>query len=71
MAFFFPCKALKNLISLKSVLRIQIRIRWIRTILASWIRIQGAKYQTKTEKKMFHSQNEPKSELLKKDPHQN
>ena len=32
-----------------SVLRI--RVRWIRKILASWIRIQGVKYQSKTAKK--------------------
>ena len=55
---------------LHSVLRI--RIRWIRKILASWIRIrknmriQGAKYQPKTKKKTF-SLSKPKSELLKKE----
>ena len=50
---------------LNAVLRIQ--IRWIRKILASWIRIriQGAKYQPKTAKKTFYSK--PKSELLKKE----
>jgi len=38
---------------------LRIRIRWIRKILASWIRtrkymrIQGVKYQPKTEKKNF------------------
>ena len=35
----------------KSALRIRIRIRWIRKILASWIRIPGAKYQPKTATK--------------------
>ena len=32
-------------------LLLRIRIRWIRKILASWIRIYGAKYQPKTTKK--------------------
>ena len=37
------------------MLRTQIRIRWIRKILASWIRIQiqGVKYKLKTAKKNF------------------
>ena len=55
----------------KPVLRI--RIRWIRKILASWIRIrknmririQGAKYYQKLQKKVLLSK--PKSELLKKE----
>ena len=38
-----------------SVLRI--RIRWIRKIWASWIRIQWAKYQLKNEEKKFYTQN--------------
>jgi len=50
---------------------LRIRIRWIRKILASWIRIrknmriQGAKYQPKTAKKTFLLL-KLKSELLKK-----
>ena len=47
-------------------------VRWIQKILASWvhknmrIRIQGVKYQPKTEKKTFFLLLKPKSELLKK-----
>ena len=50
---------------------LRIRIRWIRKILASWIRIcknmrnQGAKYQPKTAKKKIYSQN-PKERSNKK-----
>ena len=42
------------------VLRIRIRIRWIRKVLASWIRIrknmriQGVKYQPKTAKNLLY-----------------
>ena len=56
----------------KSVRKIQIRIgiRWIRKILASWIRIQGVKYQPKTAKKNFFT---PKPQIwtLKKRDHKN
>ena len=48
---------------MQAVLRI--RILWILTILASWIRIQGAKYQPKTAKKNFLLQN-PNLNLRKK-----
>ena len=55
----------------KPVLRIW--IRWIRKILASWIRIriQGAKYQPKNQPKTAKKNqtfllSKPKSELLKK-----
>ena len=41
----------RNFLWFYSVLRIQ--IRWIRKILAYWIRIQGVKYQPKTAKKNF------------------
>ena len=50
---------------------IRIRIRWIRKILASWIRIriQGAKYQPKTEEKKFTLKTQvwaiEKSEIIK------
>ena len=47
-----------------SVLRI--RVRWIRKILASWIRIQGVKYQSKTAKKKTFLLLKSKFELLKK-----
>ena len=50
--------------SSESVLRI--RIRWIRKILACWIRIQGVKYHQKTALTFFLLLN-PKSELLKKE----
>ena len=46
------------------VLKIRIRIRWIRKILASWI--QGVKYQPKNCKKNFLLL-KLKSELLKKE----
>ena len=45
---------------------LRIRSRWIRKILASWIRIQGAKFQPKTTKKAFLL-SKLKSELLKKE----
>ena len=48
---------------MQAVLRIW--ILWILTILASWIRIQGAKYQPKTAKKNFLLQN-PNLNLWKK-----
>ena len=44
---------------------LRIRIRLIRKILASWIRIQGVKYPPKTAKKTFLLL-KPKSKLLKK-----
>ena len=47
-----------------SVLRI--RVRWIRKILTSWIRIQGVKYQSKTAKKKTFLLLKSKFELLKK-----
>ena len=50
-----PCCVLPE-----AVLRIQ--ILWIRKILASWIRIQGAIYQQKLQKNYAHT----KSEVLKK-----
>jgi len=60
-----------NTTSHLSVLRI--RIRWIRKILASWIRIrknmriQGVKYQPKTAKKECFLLLKPKSKFLKKE----
>ena len=74
----FSPPLLKNISSSRSVLRIRIRIRWIRKILASWIRIRKnmqihdpdprGKILTKNckKKKNFLLLN-PNSELLKKE----